>query len=58
MTPNHDHASLFVAPPSPPGTAAVGRPSSAVDRGAEAMSWLRHPFAVPGTRHPGRPAEH
>jgi len=55
MTPNHDHASLFVAPPLPPGTEAVVRPKPAVDRGAEAMRWLRHPFAVPGTPAP-RPA--
>jgi len=51
MTPNHDHASLFVAPPSP--AEAVGRPQSAVDRGAEAMRWLRHPFAAPGAPAPG-----
>lgn len=48
MTPNHDHTSLFVAPPSPRGTEAVGRPQSAVDRGADAMRWLRHPFVAPG----------
>ena len=53
MTPNHDHASLFVAPPSVPGTEAVGRPQSAVDRGAEAMRWLRHPFTAPSAQTQG-----
>jgi len=52
MTPNHDHASLFVAPPSPPGAEVADRPQSAVDRGAEAMRCLRHPFAVRGARRP------
>jgi hypothetical protein len=47
MTQNYDAASLFVAPPSPSGTEAVDRPPVAVDRGAEAMRWLRHPFAAP-----------
>jgi hypothetical protein len=48
MTPNHDHATLFVAPPPPPGTETVGRAESTIDQGAEAMRWLRHPFAVRG----------
>ncbi|MFI5896160.1 hypothetical protein ACIA5D_39275 [Actinoplanes sp. NPDC051513] len=46
MTPNHDHASLFVAPPAPHGAEADGRPQSTVDDGAEAMRRHRDPFAV------------
>ncbi|MFI7602431.1 hypothetical protein [Actinoplanes sp. NPDC049681] len=48
MTPNHDHATLFVAPPMPPGTAAAVRERPAVDDQGEAMDRLRHPFAVGG----------
>ncbi|HWG98176.1 MAG TPA: hypothetical protein VNV66_02385 [Pilimelia sp.] len=50
MTPNHEHATLFVAPAaSPAGKAgeeglAVSQPP--VDGSAEAMRQLRNPFAV------------
>jgi hypothetical protein len=50
MTLNHDHATLFVAPSTPPAVEAADRSESTVDDGAEAMRRLRHPFAV-------RPAE-
>jgi hypothetical protein len=46
MTPNHDSATLFVAPPEPPATGAAPKPRATVDDGAEAMRRLRHPFAV------------
>jgi hypothetical protein len=51
MTANHDHATLFIAPPA---TAADTPPAPAVDGGAEAMRRLRHPFAV--ERPPVQPA--
>jgi hypothetical protein len=44
--PNYDHATLFVAPRSAPGTEAARGPRPAADDGAEAMRRLRHPFAV------------
>ena len=49
MTVNHDHATLFVAPPAPPAVQAIaaGRPEPAVNSGAEAMRRLLDPFAVP-----------
>ena len=56
MTLNHDHATLFVAPPLA-DTEAVVRPPSTVDHGAEAMHRLRQPFAVRGARQPGRSSE-
>jgi hypothetical protein len=43
MTPNYDHATLFVPPAVP---RAAGTPRSVVDHGAEAMRKLCHPFAV------------
>jgi hypothetical protein len=46
MTPNYDHATLFVAPAEPPAVEAAEQPRSTVDEGAEAMRRLRHPFAV------------
>lgn len=46
MTPNRDHATLFVVPLPPPDAEAVGSPRSTVDNSAEAMRRLRHPFAV------------
>jgi hypothetical protein len=46
MTPNHDHNTLFQAPPAPQADAdAAGRPEP--DSRTEAMQGLRHPFAVP-----------
>lgn len=57
MTPNHDHATLFVAPPRPADTEAAVRAPSTIDHGAEAMGSLRHPFAVDGARQPGRSSE-
>ena len=47
MTPNYDHGTLFLAPPSPLGTEADGGAHRALNEGAEAMRRLRHPFAVP-----------
>jgi hypothetical protein len=50
MTPNHDHATLFVAPTALPAGKAggdsmdVSQPT--VDGSADAMRRLRHPFAV------------
>lgn len=64
MTPNHNHATLFVAPRSAPGTEAAGSPQPAVDGGAETMRRLRHPFAVrtvsqrPGSSTAGGPTVH
>ena len=46
MTPNRDHATLFVAPLPPPGAEAVESPRPTVDDSAEAMRRLRHPFAI------------
>ncbi len=47
MTPNHDHATLFQAPPAPPaGRAAAGQPQAALDDNDAAMRRLRDPFAV------------
>lgn len=45
MTPNHDHATLFLAP-SLPSAEKASRTRSAVDHTAKAMRALRHPFAV------------
>jgi hypothetical protein len=53
MTPNHDHATLFVAPPAPAAVEAAGRHGSTVADGAEAMRRLRHPFAVRPARATG-----
>jgi hypothetical protein len=52
MTPNHDHATLFVAPPAAPEKEVPGRPQSTVDHGAEAMRSLREPFVVPEAEEP------
>ena len=49
MTPNHDHATLFVAPPAPQGTETAGKAPSDSGHRAEAMLSLRNPFAVPET---------
>ncbi|MFF5289543.1 hypothetical protein [Paractinoplanes globisporus] len=57
MTPNHNHATLFVAPPATRGTEAAGRPRSTVDDGAEAMRRLRDPFAVRSLINPRRAGE-
>ena len=46
MTPNHDHATLFLAPPSPSAVETAGKPESAIDSSATAMRRLRDPFAV------------
>jgi hypothetical protein len=50
MTPNHDHATLFVAPAASPAGKAGGNSRDmsppAVDGSADAMRRLRHPFAV------------
>lgn len=46
MTPNHDHATLFLAPSAP----SAARPEPILDDGAAAMRRLRHPFAVPTVR--------
>jgi hypothetical protein len=46
MAPNHDHATLFVAPPAPRASESTGKTESAVDDGADAMRRLRHPFAI------------
>jgi len=46
MTPNHDHATLFLAPATRPTVETAVRPDSAVDNGAAAMRRLRDPFAV------------
>ncbi|GIF50745.1 hypothetical protein DFJ67_1845 [Asanoa ferruginea] len=55
MTPNHDHATLFVAPADAPEVdAAASTPGPAADDGAEAMLQLRDPFAV----RDAVPAEH
>ncbi|MEV4534271.1 hypothetical protein AB0J82_10630 [Asanoa sp. NPDC049518] len=45
MTPNHDHASLFLAAdtPAPEASDEAGQVAEA---GAEAMRQLRDPFAV------------
>ena len=47
MTPNHDHNTLFQAPPAQQAAdaEAAGRPEP--DSRTEAMQGLRHPFAVP-----------
>jgi hypothetical protein len=45
MTPNHDHATLFVAPSEPSVAGATGG-STPADSGTEAMRQLRHPFAI------------
>ena len=50
MTPNHDHATLFLAPSAPAAVRAAGKPESTVDGGAAAMHRLRHPFAVQAVR--------
>lgn len=50
MTPNHDHATLFLAPAVPPAAETAGRPESTVDSGAAAMRRLRNPFAVQANR--------
>jgi hypothetical protein len=46
MTPNHDHATLFLAPSLPPGTEKAGRTQPTVDHTAKAMRALCQPFAV------------
>lgn len=46
MTPNHDHATLFVVARPAAGTEAADDPRPPLDEGDEAMSRLRHPFAV------------
>lgn len=46
MTPNHDHASLFLAPPAPPADEAADESGQEAEAGAEAMRRLRDPFAV------------
>ncbi|WP_229075062.1 hypothetical protein [Actinoplanes sp. DH11] len=51
MTPNHDHATLFLAPPARPGVQQE-RPEAPVDGSAAAMRRLRHPFAVPAEPAP------
>jgi hypothetical protein len=47
MTPNRDHATLFVAPPASSDSRSRGRPESGVDGSAAAMRRLRHPFTIP-----------
>jgi hypothetical protein len=44
-TPNHDHATLFVAPPTP-AAASTRSPQHTTDDGTEAMERLLHPFTV------------
>jgi hypothetical protein len=56
MTPNHDHATLFVAPTPPPATGTAGEADPAVDHGDEAMRRLRRPFAVRGVPETGSQA--
>jgi hypothetical protein len=51
MTPNHDHATLFLAPPAPPE--ADGRSQRTADSGTEALRQLRHPFSVQSARATG-----
>jgi hypothetical protein len=46
MTPNHDHATLFVAPPTPPTANDRNGPRHTADDGTEAMERLLHPFTV------------
>ncbi len=50
MTPIHDHATLFLAPPTSPAGGAADRTESAVDGGPAAMRRLRDPFAVHAAR--------
>jgi hypothetical protein len=47
MTPNHDHATLFVAPPTPPTAGERSGPQPVADDGTEAMERLLHPFTIP-----------
>lgn len=57
MTPDHDHALLFVAPADLAEGDAPSTPGPAADDGAEAMRQLRDPFAlqpVPDTGTAGR----
>ncbi|MEV4624500.1 hypothetical protein AB0J74_38055 [Asanoa sp. NPDC049573] len=62
MTPNHDHATLFVAPAdAPEADAAASTPGPAADDGVEAMRQLRDPFAVqpaPAATPADRPIRH
>ena len=59
MTPNHDHATLFVAPRPAPGSETTGTEQPAVDEGADEMRRLRHPFeAHEASDLPGHPPEH
>jgi hypothetical protein len=50
MTPNHDHATLFVAPAASPADKADGNSPDAsqptVDDTPDAMRRLRQPFAI------------
>ena len=47
MTPNHDHATLFQAPPAAPAVrAAAAEPQAALDDSDAAMRRLRDPFTV------------
>lgn len=50
MTPNHDHATLFLAPSAPPRDEARSRPRRTVRDDAETMRRLRHPFTIPPLR--------
>ena len=47
MTPDHDHATLFKAPPAQPGAEPEDGKRRSTDDTTEEMRRLRHPFAVP-----------
>jgi len=46
MTPHHDRATLFLAPPARPDAARIDRTRPAADHRAEAIQALCHPFQV------------